>query len=150
MKPKFIITLFVALMLCSSATFAAPSPSNWKLAYKDSIAAFYFDTNSVRTVDSDDVITAELKTEMSPDMVKLLIEKSKDQYDTSNWTEIKYMISSTKYNQKDRTLITKNHRCYDSKDNLLGTITDEDKSTVPAGSVQSKIYDVIFDWLYAN
>ncbi|MFA6848897.1 MAG: hypothetical protein WCS30_00955 [Selenomonadaceae bacterium] len=137
-------------MIYSSAAFAAPSPSNWELAYKDSNTAFYFDTNSVRTVGSDDVITAELKTEMSPDMVKLLIEKCKDQYDTSNWTEIKYMVSSTKYNQKDRTLLTKNHRCYDVNHNLLGTITDEDKSTVPAGSVQSKIYDTIFDWLYAN
>lgn len=150
MKSRLMITVFVALMIYSSAAFAAPSPSNWKLAYKDSSAAFYFDTNSVRTVDSDDVITAELKTEMSPDMVKLLIEKCKDQYDTSNWTEIKYMVSSTKYNQKDRTLLTKNHRCYDAKDNLLGTITDEDKSSVSVGSVQSKIYDTIFDWLYAN
>ncbi|MGL5271603.1 MAG: hypothetical protein ACRC7I_13955 [Selenomonadaceae bacterium] len=147
---KFCISFLCSLLLLMAVAFAETPPGNWQVAYKDNISAFYFDTDSVRTVGSSDILIAELKTEMSPDMVQVLIEKCGEQYDTSSWGNIKYMVSSTKCNLKEKTLSSKNHRLYDAKGNLIGILPDEDVSSVPDGSVKSKVYMAISQWLYEN
>ena len=151
MNIKFlsIICAFMLLMFCSVAS-AENSAQNWQLAYKDNIAAFYFDTNTVKTVGSSDVISSDLRMDISPAMLQELTTKYKDRYDTSTWNKIKYSVSSTVYNQVNKTLITRNHRFYDSNNNLITTIDDENKSVVSSDSVQSKVYAAVSQWLYEN
>ena len=152
MKAKLLctITLFSFLIFSSIAAAAAPTESNWQIAYKDNANAFFFDTSTVKNLGSSYIVRADLKTEISASALQSLIEKYKDQYDVSTWNQIKYIISTTDYNAKDGTLLTKNHRFYDEKNMLVVTIAEESKTTVPADSVQSKVYDAIFQWLYEN
>jgi hypothetical protein len=137
------------MMFCTVAS-AETSTQTWQLAYKDNITAFYFDTNTARTVGSSDVISADLKMDISKAMLEELTSKYKGKYDTSTWSKIKYSVASTVYNEVDKTFITENHRFYDSNNNLITTINDGTKSVVSSDSVQNKVYAAIFQWLYEN
>ncbi|MBP2633536.1 MAG: hypothetical protein H6Q70_4164 [Firmicutes bacterium] len=151
MKLKFLTPIFMFLLMLSCTIVAAESVQpNWQLAYKNDATSFYFDTNTVKTIGSSDIINADLKTEVSKSRLQELTDKYKDSYDTTNWNKIKYSISSTVYNQATRTVTLKNYRFFDSNDNLIITIPAEEKRVVSADSVESKIYAAIFEWLYEN
>jgi hypothetical protein len=137
-------------MLFCTIVAAENTPSNWQLAYKNDVTSFYFDTNTVKTIGSSDIINADLKMEVSKTRVQELTDKYKDSYDTASWSKIKYSISSTVYNQATKTVISKNHRFFDSNNNLVTTIPDEEKRVVSADSVENKIYAAAFEWLYEN
>lgn len=151
MKTRFLIPLFtfMILLFCTIVT-AEDVQSNWQLAYKNNEASFYFDTNTVRTVGSPDILNADLKTEFSKDTVQKLTDKYKDKYDTTNWNKIRYEITSTVYNQTNKTVVSRNHRFFDSSNNLVVAIDNEEKVIVSTDSTESKIYTVIFEWLYEN
>ena len=151
MKLKFLTPVFmlVFILFCTIAS-AETAQSNWQLAYKNDITSFYFDTNTVKTTGSSDIINADLKVEVSKTRLQDLMDKYKDIHDTTNWSKIKYNISSTVYNQATKTVISKNNRFFDSSNNLVTTIPDEEKRVVSADSVESKIYAAIFEWLYEN
>lgn len=151
MKLKFLTPVFalVFMLFCTIAS-AETAQSNWQLAYKNDVTSFYFDTNTVKTIGSSDIINADIKVEVSKTRVQELMDKYKDSYDTASWSKIKYSISSTVYNQATKTVISKNYRFFDSNNNLVITIPDEKKRVVSADSVENKIYAVIFEWLYEN
>ncbi len=151
MKLKFLTPIFVlAFMLCCTIVAAQNAQPNWQLAYKNDVTSFYFDTNTVKTIGSSDIINADLKVEVSKTRLQELIGKYKDSYDTTSWNKITYSISATVYNQATKTVISKNYRFFDSNNNLVVTIPDEEKGVVSADSVESKIYAAIFEWLYEN
>ena len=83
-------------------------------------------------------------------MIQELTNKYKASYDTNNWDKIKYSITSTIYNQKDKSLVSKNYRFFDNNNNLIATINDESKTVVSTDSIESKTYTAIFEWLYEN
>ena len=144
----FLITcLFMLFFTVASAT---DTQSNWQPAYKDNNCTVYFDTNTVKTIGSPDILGVDLKTDVSQAMIQEIITKYKASYDTANWNKIKYSITYTVYNQKDKTLLSKNYRFFDGDNNLVATINDENKSVVNANSIQSKTYAAIFEWLYEN
>jgi hypothetical protein len=137
-------------MLFFTTVSAADTQSNWQTAYKDNIATVYFDTNTVKTIGSPDILGVDLKTDVSQTMIQEIITQYKASYDTANWNKIKYSVIYTVYNQKDKTLVSKNHRFFDSNNNLIASINDESKSIVSPDSMQSKTYAAIFEWLYEN
>jgi len=143
-------SFFFALFIFTATTAAAAPSANWQLAYKDNDISFYFDTNTTKTVGSSDVLSVELKTVIPSDIRQTLIARYKSNYDTSKWQKIQYCIASTIYNQKDKSLLIKNQRFYDASNNLVATISTEDKLTVTPDSVQNKVYSAIFQWLYEN
>jgi len=200
MKHKFFYTgVVLALILFSSVAAAMKLPPTWQFAYKDDGAIFYFDTNTLHTIETthidddpaDDDVTAntadttaattattatpaatssiaaitkvdtatdeddntigvKMKTVLSSTLLQELIDTYKDQYDTTSWFRINYCTSYNIYNRTDKTLLTKNVRFFDANNNLMLTINKETKSTVSTGSVQSKIYDNIFNWMDEN
>ena len=200
MKHKFFYTgVILALVLFSSVASAMKLPPTWQFAYKDDGAIFYFDTNTLHTIETthidddpaDDDVTAntadttaattattatpaatssiaaitkvdtatdeddntigvKMKTVLSSTLLQELIDTYKDQYDTTSWFRINYCTSYNIYNRTDKTLLTKNVRFFDANNNLMLTINKETKSTVSTGSVQSKIYDNIFNWMDEN
>lgn len=151
MKLKFLTPAFVLVLMLFCTIVAAESVQpNWQLAYKNDVSSFYFDTNTVKTIGSSDIINADLKSEVSKVKLQELTDKYKDSYDTVNWNKIKYNISSTVYNQATKTVISKNNRFLDSNNNLIVTISDEEKRVVSTDSLESKIYATIFEWLYEN
>jgi hypothetical protein len=151
MKLKFPTPIFVlAFMLFCTIVAAQNAQPNWQLAYKNDVTSFYFDTNTVKTIGSSDIINADLKVEVSKTRLQELIGKYKDSYNTTSWNKITYSISTTVYNQATKTVISKNYRFFDSNNNLVATIPDEEKRVVSADSVESKIYAAIFEWLYEN
>jgi hypothetical protein len=137
-------------MLFFTTVSAADTQLNWQTAYKDNTFTVYFDTNTVKTIGSPDILGVDLKTDLSQTMIQEIITKYKASYDTANWNKIKYSITYTVYNQKDKTLLSKNYRFFDGDNNLVATINDENKSVVKANSMQSKTYAAIFEWLYEN
>jgi hypothetical protein len=151
MNIKFLSTIcaVILMMFCTVAS-AENSAHNWQLAYSDNITAFYFDISTVKTVGSPDVISVDLKMNISKAMLQNLPAEYKDKYDTSTWHKIKYCVSSTVYNRVDRNLITTNLRFYDLNNNLIAAIDNETKRVVSVDSVQTKIYAAIFQWLYEN
>lgn len=67
MKHKILYTgTILALILCSSVATAMKLPPTWQFAYKDNGAVFYFDTNTLHTIETthidddpvDDDVTA--------------------------------------------------------------------------------------------
>lgn len=143
-------SFFFALFIFTATTAVAAPSANWQLAYKDNDVSFYFDTNTTKTIGSSDILSVELKTVIPSDIRQTLIARYKSNYDTSKWQQIQYCIASTVYNQKDKSLLIKNQRFYDASNNLVATISTEDKLTVAPDSVQSKVYSAIFEWLYEN
>jgi hypothetical protein len=196
MKHKFFYTgVILALVLFSSVASAMKLPPTWQFAYKDNGAIFYFDTNTLHTIETthidddpadddvtattagttgttatpaatssiaaittvdtttdedDNIIGVKMKTVLSSTLLQELIDTYKDQYDTTSWFRINYCTSYNIYNRTDKTLLTKNVRFFDANNNLMLTINKETKSTVSTGSVQSKIYDNIFNWMDEN
>jgi len=196
MKHKFFYTgVILALVLFSSVASAMKLPPTWQFAYKDDGAIFYFDTNTLHTIETthidddpaddddtattagttgttatpaatssiaaittvdtttdedDNIIGVKMKTVLSSTLLQELIDTYKDQYDTTSWFRINYCTSYNIYNRTDKTLLTKNVRFFDANNNLMLTINKETKSTVSTGSVQSKIYDNIFNWMDEN
>ncbi|MBP2632997.1 MAG: hypothetical protein H6Q70_3625 [Firmicutes bacterium] len=151
MKVRFLTPIFTLMILLFCTIVTAESiQQNWQLAYKNDVTSFYFDTNTVKTVDSPDILNADLKIELSKIATQELANKYKDKYDTKNWNKIKYEITSTVYNQTSKTAVSKNHRFFDSSNNLIVAIDTEEKVVVPANSTESKIYTAIFEWLYEN
>ena len=196
MKHKFFYTgVVLALILFSSVAAAMKLPPTWQFAYKDDGAIFYFDTNTLHTIETthidddpaddddtattagttgttatpaatssiaaittvdtttdedDNIIGVKMKTVLSSTLLQELIDTYKDQYDTTSWFRINYCTSYNIYNRTDKTLLTKNVRFFDANNNLMLTINKETKSTVSTGSVQSKIYDNIFNWMDEN
>lgn len=151
MKARFLTSIFtfILLLFCTIATAENVQP-NWQLAYKDDVTSFYFDTDTVKTVGSPDILNADLKIELSKIAIQKLTDKYKDKYNTTNWNKIKYEITSTVYNQTSKTIVSKNHRFFDSSNNLVIAIDNEEKVGVIADSTESKIYTTIFQWLYEN
>ena len=151
MKLKILTPVFalVFMLFCTIASAETAQP-NWQLAYKNDVTSFYFDTNTVKTIGSSDIINTDLKSEVSKTKLQELTNKYKDSYDTTNWNKIKYSISSTVYNQVTKTIISKNNRFFDSNNNLIVTIPDEEKRVVSGDSLESKIYAAVFEWLYEN
>lgn len=202
MKHKFFYTgVVLALVLFSSVASATKLPPTWQFAYKDNGAIFYFDTNTLHTIETthidddpaddddtanttdttgttatpaataatastasiatittvdtatdedDNIIGVKMKTVLSSTLLQELIDTYKDQYDTTSWFRINYCTSYNIYNRTDKTLLTKNVRFFDANNNLMLTINKETKSTVSSNSVQSKIYDNIFNWMDEN
>ncbi|SEI94405.1 hypothetical protein SAMN05660742_10219 [Propionispira arboris] len=198
MKHKFFYTgIVLALVLFSSVASATKLPPNWQFAYKDNGAIFYFDTNTLHTIETthidddpadddatvnttdttaattattsatssiaaaittvdtatdedDNIIGVKMKTVLSSTLLQELIDAYKNQYDTTSWFRINYCTSYNIYNRTDKTLLTKNVRFFDANNNLMLTINKETKSTVSSNSVQSKIYDNIFNWMDEN
>jgi len=148
-KRKLLLITCLFMLFFTTAS-AADTQSNWQTAYKDNTATVYFDTNTVKTIGSPDILGVDLKTDVSQAMIQEIITKYKASYDTANWNKIKYSITYTVYNQKDKTLLSKNYRFFDGDNNLVATINDENKSVVNANSIQSKTYAAIFEWLYEN
>ena len=146
-KLLFITCLF---MLFFTVASAADTQANWQTAYKDNNSTVYFDTNTVKTIGSPDILGVDLKTNLSQIMIQELTNKYKASYDTNNWDKIKYSITSTIYNQKDKSLVSKNYRFFDNNNNLIATINDESKTVVSTDSIESKTYTAIFEWLYEN
>jgi len=151
MKLKILTPVFalVFMLFCTIAS-AETAQSNWQLAYKNDVTSFYFDTSTVKTIGSSDIINTDLKSEVSKTKLLELTDKYKDSYDTTNWNKIKYSISSTVYNQVTKTIISKNNRFFDSNNNLIVTIPDEEKRVVSGDSIEIKIYAAVFEWLYEN
>lgn len=151
MKARFLTPIFtlILLLFCTIAT-AESIQSNWQLAYKNNVTSFYFDTNTVKTVGSPDILNADLKMELSKITIQELADKYKDKYDTANWNKIRYEITSTVYNQTSKTVVSRNHRFFDSSNNLVVAIDSEEKAIVSTDSTESKIYTAIFEWLYEN
>jgi len=150
MIKRKLLLITCLLMLFFTTASAADTQSNWQTAYKDNTATVYFDTNTVKTIGSPDILGVDLKTDVSQTMIQEIITKYKASYDTANWNKIKYSVIYTVYNQKDKTLLSKNYRFFDGDNNLVATINDENKSVVNANSMQSKTYAAIFEWLYEN
>ena len=150
MIKRKLLLITCLLMLFFTTASAADTQSNWQTAYKDNTATVYFDTNTVKTIGSPDILGVDLKTDVSQAMIQEIITKYKASYDTANWNKIKYSVIYTVYNQKDKTLLSKNYRFFDGDNNLVATINDENKSVVNANSIQSKTYAAIFEWLYEN
>jgi len=148
-KRKLLLLTCLFILFFTTAS-AADTQSNWQVAYKDNNDTFYFDTNTVKTIGSPDIIGTDLKEDLSQTMIQEIITKYKASYDTGNWNKIKYSITSTVYNQKDKTLVAKNHRFFDSNNNLIVTINDESQTVVSTDSIESKTYAAIFEWLYEN
>ena len=148
-KRKLLLITCLFMLFFTTAS-AADTQSNWQTAYKDNTATVYFDTNTVKTIGSPDILGVDLKTDVSQAMIQEIITKYKASYDTANWNKIKYSVIYTVYNQKDKTLLSKNYRFFDGDNNLVATINDENKSVVNANSIQSKTYAAIFEWLYEN
>lgn len=148
-KRKLLLITCLFMLFFTTAS-AADTQSNWQTAYKDNTATVYFDTNTVKTIGSPDILGVDLKTDVSQTMIQEIITKYKASYDTANWNKIKYSVIYTVYNQKDKTLLSKNYRFFDGDNNLVATINDENKSVVNANSMQSKTYAAIFEWLYEN
>ncbi|WP_019552731.1 hypothetical protein [Propionispira raffinosivorans] len=148
-KRKLLLITCLFMLFFTTAS-AADTQSNWQTAYKDNDATVYFDTNTVKTIGSPDILGVDLKTDLSQTMLQEIIAKYKASYDTANWNKIKYSVIYTVYNQKDKTLLSKNYRFFDGDNNLIATINDENKSVVNANSIQSKTYAAIFEWLYEN
>lgn len=148
-KRKLLLITCLFMLFFTTAS-AADTQSNWQIAYKDNNSTVYFDTNTVKTIGSPNIIGADLKADLSQSMIQDLITKYKASYDTTNWNKIKYSITSTVYNKGDKTLLSKNYRFFDSDNNLIAAINDEGKSVVSADSIQSKTYAAIFEWLYEN
>ena len=148
-KRKLLLITCLFMLFFTTAS-AADTQSNWQTAYKDNTATVYFDTNTVKTIGSPDILGVDLKTDVSQAMIQEIITKYKASYDTANWNKIKYSVIYTVYNQKDKTLLSKNYRFFDGDNNLVATINDENKSVVNANSMQSKTYAAIFEWLYEN
>lgn len=148
-KRKLLLITCLFMLFFTTAS-AADTQSNWQTAYKDNDATVYFDTNTVKTIGSPDILGVDLKTDLSQTMLQEIITQYKASYDTANWNKIKYSVIYTVYNQKDKTLLSKNYRFFDGDNNLIATINDENKSVVNANSIQSKTYAAIFEWLYEN
>lgn len=148
-KRKLLLITCLFMLFFTTAS-AADTQSNWQTAYKDNDATVYFDTNTVKTIGSPDILGVDLKTDLSQTMLQEIITKYKASYDTANWNKIKYNVIYTVYNQKDKTMLSKNYRFFDGDNNLIATINDENKSVVNANSIQSKTYAAIFEWLYEN
>lgn len=151
MKARFLTPIFTLMILlfCTIVTAENIQP-NWQLAYKNNVTSFYFDTNTVKTVGSPDILNADLKTELSKIAIQELADRYKDKYDTTNWNKIRYEITSTVYNQTNKTVVSRNHRFFDSSNNLVVAIDNEEKVIVSTDSTESKIYTAIFEWLYEN
>ncbi|SEJ00677.1 hypothetical protein SAMN05660742_102249 [Propionispira arboris] len=150
MIKRNLLLITCLFMLFFTTASAADTQSNWQTAYKDNDATVYFDTNTVKTIGSPDILSVDLKTDLSQTMLQEIMTKYKASYDTANWNKIKYSVIYTVYNQKDKTLLSKNYRFFDGDNNLIATINDENKSVVSANSIQSKTYAAIFEWLYEN
>ena len=150
MIKRNLLLITCLFMLFFTVASAADTQSNWQTAYKDNNSTVYFDTNTVKTIGSPDILGVDLKTNLSQIMIQELTNKYKASYDTNNWDKIKYSITSTIYNQKDKSLVSKNYRFFDNNNNLIATINDESKTVVSTDSIESKTYAVIFEWLYEN
>ena len=150
MIKRNLLLITCLFMLFFTVASAADTQSNWQTAYKDNTATVYFDTNTVKTIGSPDILGVDLKTNLSQIMIQELTNKYKASYDTNNWDKIKYSITSTIYNQKDKSLVSKNYRFFDNNNNLIATINDESKTVVSTDSIESKTYTAIFEWLYEN
>ena len=150
MIKRNLLLITCLFMLFFTVASAADTQSNWQTAYKDNNSTVYFDTNTVKTIGSPDILGVDLKTNLSQIMIQELTNKYKASYDTNNWDKIKYSITTTIYNQKDKSLVSKNHRFFDNNNNLIATINDESKTVVSTDSIESKTYTAIFEWLYEN
>jgi len=150
MIKRNLLLITCLFMLFFTVASAADTQSNWQTAYKDNNSTVYFDTNTVKTIGSPDILGVDLKTNLSQIMIQELTNKYKSSYDTNNWDKIKYSITSTIYNQKDKSLVSKNYRFFDNNNNLIATINDESKTVVSTDSIESKTYTAIFEWLYEN
>lgn len=150
MIKRNLLLITCLFMLFFTVASAADTQSNWQTAYKDNNSTVYFDTNTVKTIGSPDILGVDLKTNLSQIMIQELTNKYKASYDTNNWDKIKYSITSTIYNQKDKSLVSKNYRFFDNNNNLIATINDESKTVVNTDSIESKTYTAIFEWLYEN
>jgi len=150
MIKRNLLLITCLFMLFFTVASAADTQSNWQTAYKDNNSTVYFDTNTVKTIGSPDILGVDLKTNLSQIMIQELTNKYKASYDTNNWDKIKYSITSTIYNQKDKSLVSKNYRFFDNNNNLIATINDESKTVVSTDSIESKTYTAIFEWLYEN
>ena len=150
MIKRNLLLITCLFMLFFTVASAADTQSNWQTAYKDNNSTVYFDTNTVKTIGSPDILGVDLKTNLSQIMIQELTNKYKANYDTNNWDKIKYSITTTIYNQKDKSLVSKNHRFFDNNNNLIATINDESKTVVSTDSIESKTYTAIFEWLYEN
>ncbi len=150
MIKRKLLLMTCLFMLFFTVASATDTQSNWQTAYKDNNCTVYFDTNTVKTIGSPDILGVDLKTDVSQTMIQEITNKYKTNYDTANWNKIKYSITYTVYNQKDKTLVSKNHRFFDSNNNLIASINDESKTVVSTDSSESKTYAAIFEWLYEN
>ena len=150
MIKRNLLLITCLFMLFFTVASAADTQSNWQTAYKDNNSTVYFDTNTVKTIGSPDILGVDLKTNLSQIMIQELTNKYKANYDTNNWDKIKYSITTTIYNQKDKSLVSKNYRFFDNNNNLIATINDESKTVVSTDSIESKTYTAIFEWLYEN
>ena len=150
MIKRNLLLITCLFMLFFTVASAADTQSNWQTAYKDNNSTVYFDTNTVKTIGSPDILSVDLKTDLSQIMIQALTNKYKANYDTNNWDKIKYSITTTIYNQKDKSLVSKNYRFFDNNNNLIATINDESKTVVSTDSIESKTYTAIFEWLYEN
>ena len=150
MIKRNLLLITCLFMLFFTVASAADTQSNWQTAYKDNNSTVYFDTNTVKTIGSPDILGVDLKTNLSQILIQELTNKYKASYDTTNWDKIKYSITSTIYNQKDKSLVSKNYRFFDNNNNLIATINDESKTVVSTDSIESKTYTAIFEWLYEN
>ena len=150
MIKRKLLLMTCLFMLFFTVASATDTQSNWQPAYKDNNCTVYFDTNTVKTIGSPDILGVDLKTDVSQTMIQEITNKYKTNYDTANWNKIKYSITYTVYNQKDKTLVSKNHRFFDSNNNLIASINDESKTVVSTDSSESKTYAAIFEWLYEN
>jgi len=147
MIKRNLLLITCLFMLFFTVASAADTQSNWQTANNSTV---YFDTNTVKTIGSPDILGVDLKTNLSQIMIQELTNKYKASYDTNNWDKIKYSITSTIYNQKDKSLVSKNYRFFDNNNNLIATINDESKTVVSTDSIESKTYTAIFEWLYEN
>lgn len=150
MIKRKLLLMTCLFMLFFTVASATDTQSNWQTAYKDNNCTVYFDTNTVKTIGSPDILGVDLKTDVSQTMIQEITNKYKTNYDTANWNKIKYSVTYTVYNQKDKTLVSKNHRFFDSNNNLIASINDESKTVVSTDSSESKTYATIFEWLYEN
>jgi hypothetical protein len=149
MKIRTILaTVLVTIFLSGSLALAAAV--NWQAACTDENGSYFFDTNSVRTIGSSDVIRAQLKTDISEAGQQALIAHYADRQDTSSWHTAACVTATAIFNRQNHTATISSIRIYDKSNTLLAALTDEETLDMTTGSLPEKLSAQLAQWLYEN
>ncbi len=147
---KYAWSVILLLLLLNTGIAVAATAANWQHACNSNNGNYSFDTNSVHTIGSDDVISAKLRLELSPTGQQALVAHYAAKQDVSAWSSAATVISTTAFNLKDRITTVKDTCIYDENQQLLAEIPEEEDLDMTAGSTQEKLASILAQWLYEN